>query len=979
MKAPGTDGAGRPAARKGRGSRLARVSLLLGTAVGTLKTLAGEPGMPYDDPRDWGAWPVYRAQVRHPATRIQAADLLRARENIARHRWASSWAEDLLRSAEETLPLLTPEYLGAMAEVTTPGCTGPCPACRDRGLRWHPNGQWSWSPQAPEQLTCQVCKTVYPNNRYPESIEVRSTWDPRQVFRFYGGETFVCFGYTHARPTFSGIIRARKLGHLTGQLRTLALAHAVNGEARYADGARRILLRLAEVLPTYLVRAGYGYGEFADCDPHAAAEHINDLPADELVYPPNKPDRKVYTGYWSASRVGSSGMDGAWVADVTLAYDLTCEAQGAGGPVYLPEERLRIERDVLLEGSYLAACDPDINNKSVGNRAGAAMVGLCVGHPGLVRFGLDGFLRTVDGWFLPDGGTSESAAYAMMTMSGVRPFGEAFRDYTEPDGYRGPDGTRLEHFNACRDTSYGRCWQGLLWTLQGDLRHPPLADSYRTTSIGAAFAELIALAYPTPQHLAFLAEVGGETPAGEAARTAVFYRDPGLTVDREARFELPDVVFPFLAQACLRLGSHGRDGLAVLNASDWGGHHHHDSLDLYLWKDGHELLSDLGYLWDHPDKRMTYRTAAHNLVLLGGKEQAAKGRGGSMHLFGVAPRVRFAEASSNAYPGAQVYRRTCIQIEAAGQAAYLVDIFRAAQGDEPRDYLFHGPCGQFQPIGVELRPAAPESLPREIADLGAQPRSATVPGGWGLRWQVAADYTFLALTPEGGPEELVVLCDGWGQRDHRNTDRGATLPYVVRRRSGARAPDAFVSVFEGAPAGREIVRAARLIPVPADAVVTAVTTEHGVDLVVSQGAVRALAFDWSGQTIETDARLAVIGLPSQPGGKPFAMMAEGTFLRAPQIALAGPAACLQGAVSSWGEAAGDSWFDLTPPLPAGAAVEGLTLHVTGEDGIERAYPIRGLQTAPDATRIFTRLRHEGFPARPSQRWRLPLITAAAAQ
>ena len=157
-------------------------------------------------------------------------------------------------------------------------------------------------------------------------------------------------------------------------------------------------------------------------DPHVAARQIDNLPEDELVYPPNKPDRKIYTGYWSASRIGTSGMDGGWVVPIAVAYDLTCSAQEDGSPVYSDEEKKRIEHDLLLESVYLAICDPAINNKSAGNRAGRRSWGCASGHPGLVHFGLEGFQRCVDGWFLPDGGTSESPAYAMMTMSGIRSF-----------------------------------------------------------------------------------------------------------------------------------------------------------------------------------------------------------------------------------------------------------------------------------------------------------------------------------------------------------------------------------------------------------------------------------------------------------------------------------------------------------------------------------------------------------------------------
>ena len=566
-------------------------------------------------------WEARRFPVAHPATTIKAADLARAKENAARYEWARKYVETERRRADAIVPVITAAYLQSMLEHTTPGGTGPCPACRAKGLPWHPNGQWSWSADKPDQLTCKVCGTVFPNPEYPESIVLQSTWDPEQKFSFVGGEPFLCFGYT-SRPSLTGIIRARKLDHVTDQLSTLATAYALTGEASYARAAKAILLRVAEVLPKYLVRAGYTYGEYADTDPHAAAEHIEDLPNDELVYPPNVPDRKLHTGYWSASRVGTSGMDGWWVSTVTLAYDLVCSAQEHGAPVFSEAERVRIERDVLVESAYLATCDPAINNKSVGNRGGAAMVGMCTGYPPLVHFGLDGFRKTVDGWFLPDGGTSESAAYALMTMSGVEGFGLMFRDYSDPRGYRPPAGTdRLDHFDACRDTRFGDCWQDLLWTLQGDLHWPPSADSYASTELDVSAAELIASEYPTAEHLALLKELAGADLTGGSPDYAILYRDPGLESRATGPVTLPDVVFPFLSQGHLRTGPTGRGSLALLSATDYGNHHHLDSLDLYYWKDGHELLSDLGYLWDHPDSEETRKTLAHNTVLMDGANQ----------------------------------------------------------------------------------------------------------------------------------------------------------------------------------------------------------------------------------------------------------------------------------------------------------------------------------------------------------------------
>ena len=1077
-------------------------------------------------PTDRSDWEKYRHTVVHPATTVKPEDLERVRRNVARYDWAKRYVERMGRYGDAIAKRITPEYLEMMVEITTPATTGPCPACRAKGLPWHPNGQWTWTHTKPNELKCRVCKTVFPNDEFPESVVLQSKWDPRQKLTFVAGDTFKCFGYRYARPSHTGMIRARKLSYVTSQLYNLAVAYMLKQEPSHARAAKSILLRFAEVLPKYLVYAGYGYGEYSDCDPHVAAERIMDLPCDELVYPPNKPDRKIWTGYWSASRIGSSGMDGGWVCRVTQAYDLTCEATDNGQPIYSDPERICIERDVLLEGAYMALCDKSVNNKSVGNRAGAAMVGLAVGHPGMVRFGIEGFQRTVDDWFLPDGGTSESAAYAMMTMGGVRTFGVAFRDYSDPEGYAPADGARIEHWNACRDTLYGDCWQGLVWALQGNLRFPPLADSYRTTAISSHHAELLARCYPADDHLALLKELSGDRPRN--LLEGILYREPGIEDRDVPRLALPDVVFPYLSQGYLRRGPGGRQGVVVLNASDWGGHHHKDSLDLYYWQDGRELLSDLGYLWDHPDKRHTYCTHAHNLVLLDGQEQRTRGRRGSFHLFSVSPRVKVMEASSRAYPKASMYRRTCIQVDHGEAGSYLVDVFRAG-GGTVRDYLFHGPGNDYAVEGLALKPGNADAKPIRFAvrfhlaaigefvvrdvelrqtvagraqgpnladdpDVWAQyngdgkgerkqtedglwfrapgphprtkrvnvalvcgrsdgyrgteaflgtpstkyrlrfairgraarvntgvvcwpndPTSAqdrvhrrfsvkgrpqvtatdkwqtfecefTLPGEslelsnarqadgagpWHMTWQVDEGYEFTAWSP-GAPGETVVLGDGWGQRDHRNTDRGATLPYVFRRRKGKGGTDTFVSVFAGHAKGKALVRGVELLPLPKDATDHAaalvVRTAAGVDVVVSQLETAQLSLSTPAGRLATDARVAV-ATPDH------GCIVGGTVLSLSDLELSVDSAGCSGTITAARSERGDSWFVLDAPLPQAKSLVGSTLLVTTEGGVQRGYPIRDVRVSDGQTRVYTKVRHVGFEARPARTWEVITSTA----
>ncbi len=1094
------------------------------------------------DPTDWSDWERYRNTDNHPCTTITPADLERARQNIERFEWAREYADSVIAAADARIEPLSPEYLEQMVPWTTPGGIGPCPACRAQGLPWHPNGQFTWTPQRPEEIRCRVCGTVFPNDEYPESVELTTDWGRGQTISFYGGDTFRTFGYRYERPSFTGMIRRAKVGYMISGVRTIALAYALTQDPRYAEGARDILLRFAEVVPEYLVRAGYGYGEYAGMDPHVAARRINDLPEDEMVYPPNEPDRRIYAGYWAASRFGTNGQDGGPVSSLTEAYDLTCLARRDGVPVYTDDQRLRIERDVLLEGSYLLACDRSINNKSVGGRTAAALVGLCVGHPGLVRFGIDGFRRTVDEWFLPDGGTSESPAYAMMTMGNIRRFPLAFRDYSDPEGYLAPDGGRIDHFNAARDTLYGDCWQALIWTLQGNLRHTPDADSYRTTGISGYYGELIALAYPTPQHIALLKELAGGEDVPGARDAAIFYRDPNLQQIEAPAFTLPDVVFPYLAQGYLRSGETGRDSTVMLNASHWGGHHHLDSLDLYYWQDGRELLSDLGYLWDHPDSYQTRRTWAHNTVMVNEKDQRSGERGGSFHLFAATPRVRAMEASSNAYAESDIYRRTCVQVQRPDGRPYLADIFRV-QGGRVREYVFHGPHSDYELSGlapaevveeapgqmrfalrfhvaevgelmvddVEIRPVdaegnegenivpnpgatvaegaelpsdwglyvgngravwgtasgrddafsarieateedengrvnvalicgdsngytGPNALPGRrgqayrvrfalrgtvgAVNVGtvswpADPTSAddrmhapvtldAVPapsdewvvyegsftidppdqrltdaeegdGGapWRMAWTWEDGYRLDALFP-GAPGERVLIGDGWGQRDHRNSDVGATLPYVIRRRNGD-ALDVFTAVFAGAPEGMTAATAVERLPLsddaPEGAVALAVQTPDGLDIIVSMLDAAGISVATPAGELTTDARLAVVQLA---GDRPVAaMMAEGTHLRLGACDLSAPESALEGEIVAVGGGRDDSWFVIDRELPADDALIESTLFVTDGDTM-RGYPIRGVTRADGETRVLTKLDGAGFVARGGEMWRIPL-------
>ncbi len=784
-----------------------------------------------EDPlHDWSDWEKFRGSVTHPSGAFKPADLVRARENIARHAWARTYAQGIERSARTAAAQITPEFLVAMIPETTPGDPKftPCPGCRAAGKPVHPHGLWSWSATRPDELTCDVCRTTFPHADHPESIVLRTTWRTPQEISFYGGEPFVIFGYRQGRPSFTANIRSRKVAHLAGLARTLGEAHALSGNIEYAEAVRKILLRFAAVYPGWLVHVGYG--EYADLDPRVAALTLNRLPAPELCPPPNQPDRKLHTGYWSAGRAGGVGQESHFVRRVLEAYDFTCTARRAdGSPVYTDAERRTIERDLLLESTLLLVADKAINNKSVGNRTAAALVGLCVGHPGLVRFGWDGFQSTIDGWFLPDGTTSESPAYAIMTLSNVWDMPQALRGYAEPAGYLGPDGRRRAPANLYRGTAYERIWDNAVRGLHGDLTYPVFADSYRQTALGANFVELMVANYPERgDYLALLRELCGPDLARGHAPLALYYREPDLPAKPSAPLVLPDWCPPELRIGHLRSGRDGRESLLLLSASHWGGHHHHDSLNLTYWKNGHEVLSDLGYLWDHPKKSQTARTFAHNTVLIDRQEQRTRERGGEVEFFRTSDHVKVMQASSSAYAAASTYRRTSALIDHGEGRGYVVDFFRVA-GGTTQDFVYHASA----PL-LELGPSAAPPSATPVYDL-QHVRTFDGSAVWRTAWSAGPHQTAIAWNV-GQPGEQAFVGDGWGQRDWKNSDVGATLPYIVRRTTGP-GEKLFVSVFAAAPTDRPFVRSVRSVAPGTLAIETAL----GTDFVRSDPAGRAPA------------------------------------------------------------------------------------------------------------------------------------------
>ena len=892
--------------------------------------------------------------VRPPSTLFKTQDLEVARMNIERHAWARRFLKELLESIA-VVPHLTKADLSRWIPRETPNSElfTMCPACEAAPV----HGHYSWKPESPDQLICTTCKTVYPNSDYPEDVVFRTDFGGGQEITYYTGRHWDLIGFPFV-SSWTANIRARKCEYMARMARQCALAYVLTEEIGHAERSRDILLRFAEVYPGYMVHSGYG--EFSDAPAEVAAKNILDLPRPELVVPPNRPDRRLHVGYWMAGRATGVGMEGTFVSDVTIAYDLTRGAGAAGRPVYNRDARRKIERDLLHESTILLLADPAFNNKSATNRSAAGLVGLCLDDPVLVRFGLDGFNHFVYNWFLDDGMSSESPGYGFMTLNGIRHFADAAHGYSFPAD-SGPAEAHSQSLDIYGDSRYRAVLEGYVKSPMPDLGYGVIADDVTVCRMSVDIADIIAARYGDANHTALLAELCEFDLENHGGEYALFHRDPDLKADPAAPLFLTDQFFPSLRIGLLRTGDNGRASTALLSASDWGGHHHEDSLNLVYWKDGREVLTDLGYLWDRPDKQNTVRTIAHNTVVVDEQDQKRDGRGGGLHLFDSTGRVKVAEVSSRAYD-VDTYRRLCTVIDHGGAGSYLIDCF-SVTGGRVHDYLFHGPVAEGETRNLDLQPTGAEW--RDLTGLAA----ARADKPWSIHFDMDGQRFTAHALPDA--DEQVFIGSGWGERgtgSHDNVKTGETLPYVVRRRTGLPARSVFLSLFDVSPRSRPYVTSVeRLAPVSGDAAGVVVSRESGTDIVVVCPEGQTAVFDFPHGTLETDGRVSVFSM-ARDGQPAFAYLLGGTMARLDDCALELEAPVVGGRILDVSTDNTSSRYRIDR-MPSNGSPVGRTLMVRG-GAYDTGYPILHIESDDQSTYVYTKREGLGYDAIPAERWEI---------
>ena len=819
-----------------------------------------------------------RATLQHPAI-LSRAELERAKRNIRRASWARDWLARQQRIADHVVA--QPDgYVEAMIPELTPWfCYGmTCPNCvGKKSQEAMGDGMMLWRHTEPEVLTCRYCGQQYPSPDFPETGKLVC---PRsgQTLTFYLNEEerrhredrsgrhgwHWCRRPTHV--SFRGAIRARKAKFMIRAARSLALTYQLTGDARYAEKAVAILVRLAHCYRHWLY---HDYWDtVADCDPMYAAWHDRSLRLEwkrhlcTAAYGKDTVQKaRMLRNYWGAGRLHPSCDAAGMLTGLSLAYDLVHDATNTDGkPLWTPETRAAVERDLLME--WLMGGEPflggagkatNVNNKSGRVYHPMARVAKCLGITAWADTALSGFEALQSRSLAYDGFSHESPGY---TFSGASYLGnmigiaEALHGFRWPKGY----GKRSGEVNLYRDAPRFRLlMRAMIDCLRPDGFMPPLSDTavrFRP-SINYLQAGLKRL----PEHYAGALKTvyPGRRPS-EYAVLRLDAEEIERTREQTAPLQLPEIYFPAWMTAILRHGAGPDAAMLTLHFSPPGGHRHADSLSVYYRANGHTLLGDHGYVCDTPMNGWIKHTLSHNLVVVDGRKQSSRKppRVPRLYLMATTPKVSVVEASAQTYAQCSEYRRLVALIKGPGCETFAVDVFRVEGGERHAFRVFSELAAsdavdsalRFDGIALPPEPPLPQvgksTRKEDIFGLRDVRNTTDVPPAWQAVWQQNGAAYRLRMLSE---VHAVEASNGPGQETGRQA--GRRVRYLDAVRSGTDLASVFVAVHE--PAGSDgsgcIRHAERVVPPMEsgpDAVALRVDCEWGTHWIF-------LAFDGEGE------------------------------------------------------------------------------------------------------------------------------------
>lgn len=572
----------------------------------------------------------------------------------------------------------------------------------------------------------------------------------------------------------------------------LALLYDLTGEQAHAHRAAVLLARFAEVMPNWPIQSPH-YGPMAE----------------RKLLPRDWPDyhtTDLVNGIWGGWIYGSIGNGAA----LACAYDLIHRS----GELQRLGVLEAVERELNWGIDFQLGYGREMGNMDATTMRGLIDVAQVLGRPEVVHHCIDwvrDMLRTMffaDGWW-HEGSVSYHQQIHNSLQIVIRDY---LQGYSDPPGYRSPDGTRYDALD-----------------LLAELKRP----------IARAAAVLHDIHQPNGNF--------------QCIHDTSY---PQVNWEKRAITKAESLLWGCVGHAILGGGENENMVQATLHFSGIHGHAHYDTLNFMLFAKGKELVSETRYrsLEGSTSTREWHTmTAGHATVVLDEKNQTVTSKrqrqpadaiahsrdgkyrwaGHGNHMVEGKLRIHNTDFSSvqvveadgsRAYGETNtggIYRRTIALVRIGETDSYVVDIFRV-RGGSVHDYMLHGCLDDPHTVevSVPLDRAMPGTVHTYIGNLRAGSTDASWTATFVLEDGAAKLRTF--FLPQAGTQ---VICG-----DAPAMRRIGTAPFLCVRQSDGES--IYVAVHHPYT-GEPVVQGLELLESRLDRVAFRVLLRERIDTVVS--------------------------------------------------------------------------------------------------------------------------------------------------
>lgn len=360
----------------------------------------------------------------------------------------------LKRAVDKVMGLSVDELISQVPEASGIFFVG-CPNCHGGAQEM---GVLSWKPGMDDQVRCNYCDMLFPNEQYPNNQKevIVAPSGLRQVYRYHEDSR----GRQYFFEPHAWYERWTWLQNMAGHLAKLWF---ITRDNAYGDRAAAIIGRFAQLYPDYPVRFDY------------PDRQVQFFPANQKwPYKGMVPYRGAKWSWWGYMDIPVT---------LALAYDVLQAGYDwqRMGAVIGPQTDQRIEKDLLRMGYEFTTANPETyTNMSPRTYQSMIQVGRILEDPAMVHDAVKRFREFFSRAFFEDGWWKEGTpSYHDMTIKGLNDVAEALDGYTDPPGWAGE---RFENFNPEQEVAvYKKALEVSRQAVLPNGRKLPINDSFWDT------------------------------------------------------------------------------------------------------------------------------------------------------------------------------------------------------------------------------------------------------------------------------------------------------------------------------------------------------------------------------------------------------------------------------------------------------------------------------------------------------------------